>query len=158
MTARIALSVLIATLLTSVPISAQPPGSQVPLAGRFVDPANGLSLEQAIARAIEQEPTLRGARSQVEMAQGTKSQASLRPNPSVSFEWRDEPGGTDHLATIGVAWPLDLFRKSERVAVADREVTAAQLSAIRSRAPAGGRSPHALRRRPRDNSRPRALR
>jgi outer membrane protein, heavy metal efflux system len=129
MTARIVLSVLIATLLAAVSISAQSPGGQAQLAGRFVDPANGLSLEQAIARAIEQEPSLRAARSEVEVAQGTKSQASLRPNPSVSFEWRDEPGGTDHLATIGVEWPLDLFRRGERVAVADHEVKVAQLSA-----------------------------
>ena len=129
MTTRIVLSVLIATLLTGVSTSAQSPGGQAPLAGRFVDPANGLSLEQAIARAIEQEPSLRAARSQVEVAQGTKIQASLRPNPSVSFERREEPGGTDHLTTVGVEWPLDLFRRSERIAVADREVTVAQLSA-----------------------------
>ena len=128
MTARIVLSVLIATLLTAVSTSAQSPGGQAPLAGRVVDPVNGLSLEQAIARAIEQEPSLRAARSQVEMAQGAKSQVALRPNPSASFEWRDEPGGTDHLATIGVQWPLDLFRRGERTAVADREITVAQLS------------------------------
>ncbi len=129
MTTRIALSVLIATLLTSVSTSAQSPGGQAPLAGRFVDPANGLSLEQAIARAIEQEPSLRAARSQVEVAQGTKRQASLRPNPSVSFERREEPGGTDNLTTVGVEWPLELFRRSGRIAVADREVAAAQLAA-----------------------------
>ena len=99
MTARIVLSVLIATLLTAVSASAQSPSGQAPLAGRFVDPANGLSLEQAIARAIEQEPSLRAVRSQVEVAQGAKSQVSLKPNPSVSFEWRDEPGGTDHVAS-----------------------------------------------------------
>ncbi len=78
MTTRIALSVLIATLLTGVSTSAQSSGGQGPLAGRFVDPANGLSLEQAIARAIEQEPSLRAARSQVEVAQGTKLQASAQ--------------------------------------------------------------------------------
>jgi cobalt-zinc-cadmium efflux system outer membrane protein len=128
MTTRIVLSVLIATLLTGVSTSAQSPGGQAPLAGRFVDPANGLSLEQAIARAIEQEPSLRAALSQVEVAQGTKLQASVRPNPSVSFERRQEPGGTDHLTTVGVEWPLDLFRRSERLAVADHEVTVAQLS------------------------------
>src|SRR6188472_1496579 len=99
MTTRIVLSVLIATLLTGVSTSAQSPGGRGPQASRFVDPVNGLSLEQAVARAIEQEPSLRGARSQVEMAQGARGQASLRPNPSASFEWRDEPGGTDHLAT-----------------------------------------------------------
>ncbi len=129
MTTRIALSVLIATLLTGLSTSAQSPDGQAPLAGRFVDAANGLSLEQAIARAIEQEPSLRAARSQVEVAHGTKLQASLRPNPAFSFERREEPGGTDHLTTIGVEWPLDLFRRSERLAVADREVAVAQLSA-----------------------------
>jgi cobalt-zinc-cadmium efflux system outer membrane protein len=127
MTTRIALSVLIATLLT-VSSSAQSPSGQAPLAGRFVDPVNGLSLEQAIARAIEREPSLRAARSQVEMAQGTKIQASLRPNPSVSFERREEPGGTDHLTQLGVEWPLELFRRSGRIAVADREVAIAQLA------------------------------
>ena len=129
MTTRIALSVLIATLLTGLSTSAQSPDGQAPLAGRFVDPANGLSLEQAIARAIEQEPSLRAARSQVEVAHGAKLQASLRPNPAFSFERREEPGGTDNLTTIGVEWPLDLFRRSERLAVADREVSVAQLSA-----------------------------
>ena len=129
MITRIALSVLIATLLTGVSTSAQSSGGRAALAGRFVDPANGLSLEQAIARAIEQEPSLRAARSQVEVAQGTKLQASLRPNPSFSFERRDEPGGTDNLTTVGVEVPLDLFRRSGRIAVANREVTAALLSA-----------------------------
>ena len=129
MTTRIVLSVLIATLLTGASTSAQSLGGQALLAGRFMDPASGLSLEQAIARALEQEPSLRAARTQVEVAQGTKLQASARPNPSVSFERRQEPGGTDHLTTIGVEWPLDLFRRSERLAVADHEVTLAQLSA-----------------------------
>jgi outer membrane protein, heavy metal efflux system len=128
MTTRIALSVLIATLVTSVS-TAQSPGGQPPLASRFVDLANGLSLDQAIARAIEQEPSLRAARSQVEVAQGAKLQASLRPNPSFSFERREEPGGTDNLTTVGVEWPLDLFRRDGRIAVAEREITAAQLSA-----------------------------
>ena len=128
MTTRIALTVLIATLVTGVSSSAQSPSGHAPLAGRFVDPVNGLSLEQAIARAIEQEPSLRAARSQVEGAHGTKIQASLRPNPSVSFERREEPGGTDNLTTVGVEWPLDLFRRDGRVAVADREVATAQLA------------------------------
>ena len=127
MTTRIVLSVLVATLLTGVSSTAQSPGGQAPLVGRFMDPVNGLSLEQAIARAIEQEPSLREARSQVEVAQGTKLQASLRPNPSLSFERREEPGGTDNLTTVGVEWPLDLFRRSSRIAVADREVATAQL-------------------------------
>jgi cobalt-zinc-cadmium efflux system outer membrane protein len=128
MTARIASSVLIAMLLAGASGSAQAPAARAPSAGRFVDPVNGLSLERAIARAIEQEPSLRAARSQVEEAQGTKMQASLRPNPSVSFERREEPGGTDNLTTVGIEWPLDLFRGDGRIAVADREVATAQLA------------------------------
>ena len=128
MTTRFALSVLIATLLTSVSTTAQSPSGPAPLASRFVDPADGLSLEQAIARALEQEPSLRATRSEVDVAQGMKQQASLRPNPSVSFEWRDEPGGSDNLATVGIEWPLELFRRGGRIAVADRELTTAQLA------------------------------
>jgi cobalt-zinc-cadmium efflux system outer membrane protein len=111
MTTRIGLSALLATLLLSASTSAQSPLDQAPLSGRFVDPANGLSLEQAIARAIEQEPSLRAARSHVDVAQGARLQASLRPNPAVSFERRQEPGGTDTQTAIGIAWPLD-FRRS----------------------------------------------
>jgi cobalt-zinc-cadmium efflux system outer membrane protein len=128
MTTRIASCFLIATLLTGVSTSAQAPGSQAALAARFVDPVNGLSLERAIALAIEQEPSLRAARSEVEVAQGTKVQASLRSNPSVSFEQREEPGGTDNLTTVGVEWSLDVFRRDKRIAVAEREVTVARLS------------------------------
>ena len=73
-------------LIVCPPRRRRRPHGQAPLAGRFVDPANGLSLEQAIARALEQEPSLRAARSQIDVAQGMRQQASLRPNPSVSFE------------------------------------------------------------------------
>jgi cobalt-zinc-cadmium efflux system outer membrane protein len=95
----------------------------------FVDPARGLSLEQAIATALAQEPSLQAARSQVDVARGLRQQASAQPNPMVSFEWREEPGGTDHLRSIGLEWPLGLFRRGGREAVADRETEAAQFAA-----------------------------
>ena len=128
MTSRITSSVVVATLLTTAAATAQSPPSQPSLAAQFVDPATGLSLAQAIARAIEQEPSLRAARSQVDVAQGMRQQASLRRNPSVSLEWRDEPGGTDHAASVGVEWPLELSRRGARIAVADRDVATARLS------------------------------
>ena len=56
------------------------------------------------------------------------SEASLRPNPSVSLEWREEPAGTDNQITVAVEWPLDLFRRNRRIAVADRELQAVQLA------------------------------
>jgi cobalt-zinc-cadmium efflux system outer membrane protein len=111
------------TMLSSA--AAQPGGTPIPLAPRFTDPAGGLSLEQAIAQALAREPSLRAVRAEVDVARGLHLQAGLRPNPSVSFEQREEPGGTDRQTTIGVEWPLDLFRRSGRVEVADREVVLA---------------------------------
>jgi cobalt-zinc-cadmium efflux system outer membrane protein len=127
MTTRIVLSVLIVAQMTPVAGNAQGLGD-TRIAQRHVDPVNGLSLEQAIARALEQEPSLRAARSDVDITRAMRQQASLRPNPNVSFERRQEPGGTDNLTTVAVEWPLDLFRRAGRVAVADREVTAVQLA------------------------------
>ena len=127
MTARIVLSVLIAALMMEMPAQAQIQ-APTPFAERYVDPVNGLSLEQAIARALEQEPSLRAARSDIDVARGMRLQASLRPNPIVSFERRQEPAGTDDQTTVAVEWPLELFRRARRVAVADRELTAVQLA------------------------------
>jgi cobalt-zinc-cadmium efflux system outer membrane protein len=125
MTTRIVWSVLIAALMTPVQGNAQAPAGAT-LASRFVDAANGLSLEEATGRALAQEPSLRAARTGVDGARAMRDQASLRPNPTVSFEQRGEPAGTDHLTTLELEWPLDLFRRGQRVAVADREISAVQ--------------------------------
>ncbi len=92
----------------------------------FVDPVGGLSLDQAIARALAQEPSLRATRTTIDVARGMQVQAGLRRNPSVSTEFRGEPSGPDNQTMISVEWPLDLFRRDGRVAVADRELAAAE--------------------------------
>ena len=74
--------------------------------------------------AIRQEPGFRAARTEVDAAIGRRQQARLRPNPTVSFERRDEPGGSDHQTSFSVQLPLDLFRRGPRVAAADRELQA----------------------------------
>jgi cobalt-zinc-cadmium efflux system outer membrane protein len=51
-----------------------------------------------------------------------RRQASLRPNPSLMFERREEPAGTDNQTTVQVSVPLDLFRRSARIEAADREI------------------------------------
>lgn len=127
MTTRFVLGMFIAALVLPDRAFAQSI-DQRRFADQYVDRENGLSLEQAIARALALEPSLRTARTEVDVARGMKEQASLHPNPSASFEWRGEPAGTDKQAMIGVQWPLDLFRKGPRVAVADREVQTAEFS------------------------------
>ena len=90
-------------------------------------PARGsVSLSEAIAVALSREPTTRAARADVEVARGMRLQAGLRANPSMSLERREEPGGTDSATEVGIEWPLELFRRGSRVAVADAELVVAQ--------------------------------
>jgi cobalt-zinc-cadmium efflux system outer membrane protein len=69
---------------------------------------------------------LRAARADVEVARGMRTQAELKPNPTVSFAQQMEPSGTDAQTRVDLQWPLDLFRKSGRVAVAERQIEATQ--------------------------------
>jgi cobalt-zinc-cadmium efflux system outer membrane protein len=101
-------------------------GNRQETATTYLDPVNGLKLDEAVSRALEREPTLRVSRAQLEVARGLQTQAGLHPNPSLSFSQQEEPAGTDNQTRVELQWPLDLFRKSGRVAVADREVDAAQ--------------------------------
>ena len=107
--------------------AAQPAAAPQPTEG-FVDPVNGLSLDEAITRALAQEPSLRSARAAVEVARGMQVQAGLRKNLSLSTELRGEPAGTDNQTMLSVEWPLDLFRRQGRLAVAEREVATAELT------------------------------
>jgi cobalt-zinc-cadmium efflux system outer membrane protein len=126
MNVRIRVGLVMFATLVSTAAAAQPPA--LPSAARHVDPVNGLSLDQAIARAVDQEPSLRAVRSQIDVARGMREQSSLRPNPIVSFERREEPQGMDNQTMVSLEWPLDLFRRDARVAVADRQVSAAELA------------------------------
>ena len=101
MSMRTILSVFLAALITPASAIAQTSGDAW-TSQRFVDPVNGLSLDEAIPRALAQEPSLRAARTQIDVAQGLRRQAGLRPNPTASFERREEPAGIDNLTTIGV--------------------------------------------------------
>jgi len=117
----------IITASIAAPVSAQVPAPAILApASPYLDAAQGVSLDDAIARALRQEPSLVASRYAVDIARGQRVQAGLRPNPSVSFERREEPGGTDNQTMAGVQWPLDLFRRAGRIGVAEREMTAAE--------------------------------
>ena len=115
-----------AASLTSVGVAGQ---ERVPSAAQYVNELMGISLEAAISRALEHEPSLRAARAEVGIARGLRQQAALRPNPTLSFEHRDEPAGTDAQTSLSVEWPLDLFRKRGRVETADRGLETSQFAA-----------------------------
>jgi outer membrane protein, heavy metal efflux system len=126
MTARLVCGAVLATLVVATQAAGQVPVTPPPIDQTFVDPVNGLSLEQAIDQALAREPSLRAARSQIDAARGGREQAALRSNPTMSFEHREEPAGSDRLTTVGVQWPLELFRRGRRIAVADRELAVTQ--------------------------------
>ena len=129
MTTRFPLAAL-GIVILGVGASAQvPERTQQEAATTFVDPRNGLTMDDAVARALEREPSLRASRAQVDVSRGLQAQAGRRPNPSLSFSQLEEPAGTDNQTRVEIQWPLDLFRKQGRVAVADREVDAAQHAA-----------------------------
>ncbi len=125
MTTRLAL-VAIGIVIVSVGVQAQTPERNRQESVTYIDAVNGLTLEDAVTQALEREPSLHAARSQLDVSRGLREQAGLRPNPSLSFSQQEEPAGTDNQTRLEIQWPLDLFRKAGRVAVADREVDAAQ--------------------------------
>jgi outer membrane protein, heavy metal efflux system len=85
------------------------------------------TIEQLVATALERSPEIRAARTAVDSAKGQLTQAGLRPNPALTGTQQQLSGGT-HETLVGVDWPLDLFRRQSRVAVAQRTAEATSLS------------------------------
>jgi cobalt-zinc-cadmium efflux system outer membrane protein len=86
----------------------------------------GLTLDEAVARALAREPSIAAERQQLDIARGEQRQAGLRANPMLDVEQRVEPGGSDAQTTVMVEWPLELFRRDPRVAVAEARVEEAR--------------------------------
>jgi cobalt-zinc-cadmium efflux system outer membrane protein len=121
----LAASIVVAVAAASVR-GQEPPAS--PSASAYLDPAAGVGLDDAIGRALANEPGVHAARLAVDVTRGEREQSALRANPSSTFELRGEPGGTDNLLSVGVQWPLELFRRQGRILTAEQQVSAAQLT------------------------------
>ena len=126
MTARMVFIVAIGGVACGAAAHAQTGSSRQAerLSARYLDPVAGLEIDRAVAQALELEPSLRAARTEIDVARGMRVQAGLRPNPMVSFSQQNESGGTDNQTRVEVVWPLDLYRKAGRAEAADREVDA----------------------------------
>ncbi|MGH9320122.1 MAG: TolC family protein [Vicinamibacteria bacterium] len=81
---------------------------------------SGSSIEELVEAALDREPGLQASRRKIDAAEGRERQGALRPNPTLSVSRNEEIDGTDNNTMIGVAWPLDLWRKPARVAAAER--------------------------------------
>lgn len=98
------------------------------LAQTRTPPAPGpgpVTVEQLVALALERAPGMQAERQSIARARGDAQQASLRGNPTLSTEQREELGGTDRMTAVMADWPLELFRRKARVAAANSQITVA---------------------------------
>ena len=134
MTQSISSNVLVAAVVVATwcaaPALAQTaqPDVEDRMAARFLDPNGGISIEQAVVLALQNEPALLAARTSIDAARGARQQAALRFNPMVSIMRQEQTGGSDNLTSAEVEWPLDLFRRSSRTAAAERAIEVAEFA------------------------------
>lgn len=89
----------------------------------YYDSTNGLSADDAVAYAVAHNGELAAFRSEVEAARGLIQQASLRPNPQLEVERKEQVNGSDNDTMVGAMLPLELGgRRSARILVAQREL------------------------------------
>lgn len=105
---------------TSAILALQKPQSSI---SRYYDPNTGLSADDAVAYALAYNGELTAIRHEVEAARGLVQQASLRPNPQLDIERKQQINGSDNDTMVGAMLPLELGgRRSARILVAQREL------------------------------------
>lgn len=105
---------------TSAMLTQQKPKSSL---SRYFDPNAGLSADEAVSYALAHNGELAAARSEIEAARELVQQASLRRNPQLDIERKQQINGSDNDTIVGAMLPLELGgRRSARVLVAQREL------------------------------------
>ncbi len=95
---------------------------------RYLDPVGGMTADQAVALALENNGELQAVRKEVDASRSMIKQASLRPNPKLDLSGAKQIGGADNNEMAEVMLPLELGgRRKARIVVAERELEARQL-------------------------------
>lgn len=90
---------------------------------RYVDPANGMTADEAVFYALAHNGELLAARTEIEAARGLVKQASLRANPSLDVSGARQINGKDNNVMVAGSLPLELgARRAARISVAEQEV------------------------------------
>ena len=98
----------------------QKPGSSL---SQYYDPATGLSADETVAYALAHNSELAAFRNDAEAARSLVQQASLRANPQVDMERKQQINGSDNDTMVGATLPLELGgRRPARVLVAQRQL------------------------------------
>ncbi len=97
---------------------------------RYIDPLSGLSVEQAVERALKDNGELAAIRTEIEAGEALLRQAGARSNPTLDVRGSKQFGGTDNSFMIEGGLPLELGgRRNARIAVAARELEIRQFAA-----------------------------
>ncbi len=97
-----------------------PPNSSLT---KYFDPQTGITVEQAVAYALEHNGELLAARKEIDAASALVKQATLRANPKVDASVSKTITGTDNNITLNGMLPLELGgRRPARIRVAEREL------------------------------------
>lgn len=97
--------------------------NQEPTLSRYFDSQSGMTAEEAVAYALAHNADLSAARKEIEAARALVKQASLRANPIIDVERKEQLNGSDNDTMVGATLPLELGgRRSARVLVAQREL------------------------------------
>ncbi len=94
-----------------------------PAVANYFDPVSGLTVDEAVARALAENGELIAMRREVDAARALVRQAGLRANPRVEVRGAQAVNTTDNSLMVEGMLPLELGgRRAARVAVAEREV------------------------------------
>ncbi len=94
-------------------------------AARFFDPVGGVTADEAVAIALENNGELQAVRKEVDASRAMIRQAGLRANPKLNAGGAQAMGGKDNNQMVDVMLPLELGgRRAARIAVAKRELDA----------------------------------
>ena len=90
---------------------------------RYLDQIGGMTADQAVALALENNGEIQALRKEVEAARALVKQAGLRPNPKLTASGAKQINGADNNQMADVMLPLELGgRRAARIAVAQREL------------------------------------
>lgn len=111
------------TLWSLINCNAQIPIPSPESVSRYLDQLAGVTADEAVAKALENNGEIQALRKEVEAARALVKQAGLRPNPKVTAGGAKQIDGADNTAMAEVMLPLELGgRRSARIAVAQREL------------------------------------
>ncbi|MEO6723928.1 MAG: TolC family protein [Blastocatellia bacterium] len=116
-------SLLLSLIAAPAPSQSIVERNQATTQSRFIDPVSGVTSDDLVKRALEQNGELQAARQMIAEARGRWRQAGLKANPMIEASGMRAATSPDNNQMVGIELPLELNgRRRARVDVAAREI------------------------------------